>query len=295
MGRRGAIKRFAPGRSICFYSFSIPHLLPDWQEKAGISVQKYDEMEKHGVRLVTLVRRAAYLCQRGGIFVEDEYLLRYYYEKCLYAKYYQVENAGSYATERQCGTLYLMFEKSNGLEDWVNNFDFPAKLHCDSGTLWFCHRGFLRVWESIRPHIEHEVRDPAVKKIVLIGYSHGAAIATLAHEWVWAVRPDLREVLYGYGFGCPRVYWGFWLRQDLRRRWIHFTPVRNLSDIVTHVPPVLFGFRHVHRVLNIGRRGLYSPIDAHRPESYIAQLTAYEEKLQASGHSALSAHGLWLL
>ena len=36
----------------------------------------------------------------------------------------------------------------------------------------------MRVWKAIKPHITDAVHDMDVKKIVVIGYSHGAAIAT---------------------------------------------------------------------------------------------------------------------
>jgi len=41
---------------------------------------------------------------------------------------------------------------------------------------------------------------------------------------------------------------------------------------VTHVPPVLLGFRHVGEVVKIGEKGKYSPVKAHYPGSYLAEL-----------------------
>ena len=49
---------------------------------------------------------------------------------------------------------------------------------------WRCHRGFLRVWKTIKPYIE-QIDFSKAKKIVVVGYSHGAAIATLCHEYIW--------------------------------------------------------------------------------------------------------------
>ncbi len=198
-----------------------------------------------------------------------------FYE-CTHIPYIHVESDADYALRRSGSTLYIYFEPSNGSADWKNNFDFPAKpyRHMD-GTVWFAHRGFLRVWKAIEPYISPDIMDGSVKKIVVTGYSHGAAIAVLCHEYVWYHRPDLRDTLEGYGFGCPRVFWGI-KTPNMRRRWGHFTVIRNLDDIVTHVPPAIFGFSHVGSLCKIGERGKYTMIDAHRPENILTELHIHE-------------------
>lgn len=182
--------------------------------------------------------------------------LQSYMTRCLSAKYLTTDAKGDYAIQREGDTLYLCFQWSNGREDWKNNFDFPARPYSDMGIKWRCHRGFLRVWKSIKPFIADAVHDGSVKRVVVIGYSHGAAIATLAHEYVWYEREDLRDDLEGYGFGCPRCYWGR-MKANLKERWKNFHPVRNLDDIVTHLPPRIFGFRHVNDVIKVGKKGQY--------------------------------------
>ena len=194
------------------------------------------------------------------------------FEKCVRAQYRHVENSGDYYAERIGNTLYIYLECSNGKTDWVNNFDFPARPYRRMGrTIWYAHRGFIRVWKSIEPYIENLISDPTISNIVIVGYSHGAALAVLCHEYIWYHRPDLREVLQGYGFGCPRVFWGI-QTPDLKRRWERFTVVRNIDDIVTHLPPAIFGFSHVGKMLKIGEKGRYTKIDAHRPENIITEL-----------------------
>ena len=116
-----------------------------------------------------------------------------------------------------------------------------------------------------------------VRKIVTVGYSHGAALAVLCHEYIWFHRPDLRADAEGYGFGCPRVIWGA-LTVDLQARWEGFTVVRNLDDLVTHMPPVFLGYRHVGGLLEIGKIGKYSAIDAHRAENILSELIIAEKK-----------------
>lgn len=78
----------------------------------------------------------------------------------------------------------------------------------------------------------------------------------------------------GFGFGCPRCYWGFRVKKSLKERWENFYPIRNINDLVTHVPPVLFGFRHVHKVVELENPDLQKEykkvpsIDAHYPVNY---------------------------
>ena len=177
---------------------------------------------------------------------------------------------------RNRNTVHLYFQDSDGLSDWKRNLDFPAKPYKrqDDG-IWFCHRGFLRAWRELEPVIAPVVADKSIKRMVITGYSHGAAIAVLCHEYVWFHRPDLRERLEGYGFGCPRVIWGP-MPEDVKRRWQTFTVIRNLDDLVTHLPPALWGFRHVGAMLSIGKRGRYSPVSAHLAKNYLKELAGYE-------------------
>lgn len=185
------------------------------------------------------------------------------------------ENAASYRTEQRDGTLFLFFEKSNGAVDWRNNFDFPAKPYREMEDVWFVHRGFLRVFKSIEPHIAPLISDVNVQEIVISGYSHGAALALLCHEYCVYHRPDIKEKIRGYGFGCPRVLWGC-LNDRLKERFKNFRVIRNGNDLVTHLPPVLFGFRHVGKKICIGKGAWYGPIDAHRPGNYLYELKHYQ-------------------
>lgn len=189
--------------------------------------------------------------------------------ECLSTNYTQVENAGDFAIKREGNTLRLFFEWSDGKEDWKNNFDFPVKPYRHMEHLWFCHRGFLKVWKSIEPYLESHIQDAEVSKIEIVGYSHGAAIALLCYEYCIFHRPDI--YVQGVGFGCPRVFWGF-VPELVKERFRNFTVVRNGNDIVTHVPPALFGFRHISKFIGIGQDQSVGLIDDHRPESYLKNL-----------------------
>ena len=198
------------------------------------------------------------------------------FRRCLEKTYVHTKNGGDYAYERMGDTLYIFLQCSKGLTDWKNNLDFPVRPYRRMGkTAWYAHRGFLRVWKSVEPHLSRVIGDRTLAGIVTVGYSHGAALAVFCHEYVHFHRPDLRDHIDGYGFGCPRVLWGT-PSHALRSRWERFCVVRNLDDLVTHLPPAVLGYRHVGRLLEIGERGTYSAIDAHRPESILRELSARE-------------------
>ena len=190
-----------------------------------------------------------------------------------------MQNSADFALQRSGNQLYLYFQSSDGSTDWKNNLDFPAKAYDRPGDIkWYVHSGFLRVWRTIESYIEADIKDETVGRIVIVGYSHGAALALLCHEYAWYCRPDLRVLrdgIKGYGFGCPRVVWGLNFgkkAKSLKHRWDNFTVIRNLDDIVTHLPPAALGYYHVGGMIKVGENGKYSRIDAHRPESYLAEL-----------------------
>ncbi len=199
------------------------------------------------------------------------------FELCLNSRYRHTEEGGDYALLRRGQTLYLLFEWSKGREDWKNNLDFPAICYDDTGRKWFCHRGFLKVFKAIVPYIEETLKNTDAERVIVVGYSHGAALAALAHEYIWYHRPDLRKELYGYGFGCPRCLWMPCFFPRIKERWENFIPLRNGGDLVTHLPPVFLGYSHVNKVLKIGQQNKYGIIKAHQPENYRTSLKSLGE------------------
>ena len=206
------------------------------------------------------------------------------FKRCYEADYTHVNEDGDFAIQREGSTVYLLFQCTNSKTDWFHNFLFFAKPYKEMDITWRCHRGFLCVWKSIEPYLVDTILDKSIKQFIIVGYSHGAAIATLAHEYVWYNRPDVRENgLIGYGFGCPRCYFGiFGVKKALKERWKDFHPVRDLNDLVTHMPPVLFGFRHVNKVLKLQNKHYnkhvkLKSINAHYPDNYIKACKEYDK------------------
>ena len=198
------------------------------------------------------------------------------FKRCLNASYIHTDCGGDYAIEVDGDTLYLLFECSDGAEDWRSNFNFPARAYKNGSDKWFCHRGFLKVWKAMRDDIEEKVRkelnaDSSIEYIVCVGYSHGGAISLFATEDIQYLYGESHKVT-GYGFGSPRVLWGI-VPKAVRNRLRAFKVIRNVPDLVTHVPPVLFGFTHGGEVVKVGRFGKYTLVGAHYPDAYINELT----------------------
>lgn len=197
-------------------------------------------------------------------------------EDCLTGPYVHTGEGGDFRLLRRGGQLFIFLPHSDGAEDWKNNLDFPALRFGEGEDRLWVHRGFLRVWQAVAPHVLPAVCDVRTQSAVIAGYSHGAALALLCFAECLRVRPALGERLCGYGFGSPRVLWGTG-RKRASERFARFTVVRNAGDAVTHLPPALFGYFHTGKMLTVGERGKYSPIDAHRPESILAELRRAEK------------------
>ncbi len=201
-------------------------------------------------------------------------LYNLFYE-CLDAEYKELENTANYALRRKGDHLKIYFQHSRGATDWKNNLDFPAKPYRDMKDGWLAHRGFLGVWKVLEEAIAPAVEDKQIRRITAVGYSHGAAMALLCHEYIKFHRPDIEKSIFSYGFGCPRVLWGL-QSEKVKRRFHGFTIIRNIDDIVTHLPPAALGYRHVGKMTEIGEQGKYSPIEAHFAENILKELKIFD-------------------
>ncbi|MBR7099390.1 MAG: hypothetical protein IKC59_08245, partial [Clostridia bacterium] len=87
-----------------------------------------------------------------------------YFLACLNAEYIHGENGSSWAVEERGEELWILFEKSNGAEDWLNNLQFHAVPYREMNPVWQCHSGFLKVWNSVKPHLADVVRQAVMRR-----------------------------------------------------------------------------------------------------------------------------------
>lgn len=215
------------------------------------------------------------------------YTLYELFDKCDRTIKYEesAQNEVNYQFEEDNDTLFIFFEPSNSKLDWKHNFQFTKRPYKDMKIPYRVHRGFLKCWKEIEDIIIEKILtktdsgDYKFNKIYTIGYSHGAAIAMLCHECCWFHRNDIKADIKTIGFDGPRVFGGYHIKKCLRPRWKNFILIRNNTDIVTHVPPVLFGYRHVGTLYQIGCGKKYGPVkshDQHRIKESIQEFYADE-------------------
>ncbi|MBE6585628.1 MAG: lipase family protein [Ruminococcaceae bacterium] len=198
------------------------------------------------------------------------------FTRCLSADYVHTLAGGDYAIQCELPTLYLLFEWSDGCEDWHNNLTFLARRanpESPPSEAWYAHRGFLKVWNAMEAEVIREltriIRAHAVQSVICVGYSHGAALSLLATESL-SRHLGSKVTVLGYGFGSPRLIKGK-LPDVVSRRLSGYTTIRNIPDLVTHLPPAAWGYRHIHLV-SIGKKGKYGPIQAHTSQAYVKEL-----------------------
>ena len=102
--------------------------------------------------------------------------------------------------------------------------------------------------------------------LTISGYSHGGALAILAHE-------DFTfhglSFVTGYAFGAPRVVW--MPSKTVASRFSMLTRVRMRGDLVTKLPPWMTGYRHVGSDKPFGAWQPPNPW-AHKSRHYVGEL-----------------------
>jgi hypothetical protein len=169
------------------------------------------------------------------------------------------------------GVLYIFFQQTKGKKDWTNNFRFvPYK---NMQLKWYAHKGFTLVWKSIRDEVIDKIKKlldaDLVTSIEIVGYSHGAALATLAHEDIGFTFKGWTNKINTTTFGGPRVVW--LPSVAIKERFKKLTRYKVRGDIVTLAPFILFLYGHVGNVKKMGPISI-PWIDQHRPETYLRYL-----------------------
>lgn len=238
-----------------------------------------------------------------------KYPLSILFEECAYKVEYLTTGKGTdYAFKADGRTLYIFFQGSGvmftkeGNIDWVRNFlafSWFKKPYKGMDKSFFVHVGFLNAWNEVKDLVINKITEKVTEemiqhhhifrhckvgdyvwdRIIIVGYSHGAAIAAFCKECCWFYRPDIRSKTVGLAFESPRIYFGLWVKKSVKERWENFYVFRNKWDIVTHVPFKLMLFSHVGKIIKIGKRHCGFTGD-HQPDNVLDALITFEESLQ---------------
>ena len=203
--------------------------------------------------------------------------LRLLFYKCAYTIHY--ENVGhdvSYAFEETDDTLYIYFQGSHSVMDWLRNFLFTEKLY----KQFRVHRGFYEAYKEVRNILLDKVYAGNYKKIVIVGYSHGGALAYLTHEDMVYHFPNIEVV--SYAFESPRC---LKVPKEYRHLWKDFNIIRTNNDLITHLPPAFLGYRHLGTMIKtkgdtrLVDKNLPKCIKSHYPQVVLDGLKNEQEKM----------------
>jgi len=154
-----------------------------------------------------------------------------------------------YAVIVSHNAVWLSIQGSVQDEDWQSNFAFAVVPYKKQPERWLAHKGFVTRWKQAREQIVAEVKaavEATGLPLRITGYSHGAALAVLAHEDFGFMGYDPQTIV----FGCPRVLW--LPSRKVRDRFKALTRVANRGDIVTMVPFAAMLYRHVGKQVKLG-------------------------------------------
>jgi predicted lipase len=153
---------------------------------------------------------------------------------------------------RKDGVMYIVFRGTDGLFEWISNFQFFKRDIPYEGTnpKIKVHSGFMDQYRFIRDYVHDSVEafiNKGGKQIIISGHSRGAATATLCAVDIQFVYGDRLEIAC-VPVASPRVG-----NREFKRSYDKRVPdtyryvYRN--DIVTKVPTLCMGFVHVAKKL----------------------------------------------
>jgi hypothetical protein len=147
---------------------------------------------------------------------------------------------------REGRVLYIYFQGTVTKRDWIQNFKFWIKKYNNE----YIHSGFLENYLIVKKNIHYIIEHLGyeIDKIIISGYSQGAALSVLCYE-------DLMKTyfnVYCYTFGSPRIYW--LANKTFKNRFNNVFNYQIFGDIITKLPLWIFGFRHVGNIVKLGKR-----------------------------------------
>ena len=170
------------------------------------------------------------------------------FERAIRARASTAGKNTQYAIYDDGKAVYLSIEGSCDADDWRFNFDFVVTPYKHMTETWLVHRGFATAWKLARDQIKRDV-DAALaggnKRLMVLGFSHGAALAVLAHEFFKynGYAPET------HAFGCPPLIW--FPTKSIKSRFANLTVHQVRGDIVTVISKIV-GYRDVGNVVHYG-------------------------------------------
>ncbi len=167
--------------------------------------------------------------------------------------------------------LCITFRGTDSLKDILSDSRFfRNKLpFCNPDGRVKIHRGFLNaymspgIYDRIHSYITDEIRE-----IYICGHSLGGALSLVCGYDLFCLFPQKKYHITV--FGCPRIG-NLAFKNEFNRFLPDTLRIENGNDIVTKIPPAVFGFHHVGNLRHTGKAriyGIYSIAD-HSVSEYI--------------------------
>lgn len=183
-------------------------------------------------------------------WMESGWNLRYFHDEA-------TDTLGLFILEDEI--LYVSFRSSRALQQDSVDLSYNSRIGLKPvpflpGTGIKAHRGFIEKYMSIRDRLLRELVESSPKEIILVGHSAGGAMASLAFIDIKHLYPD--TPVNAITFGMVRVF------NAKGARWYrpyreNFIRVVNGRDIIPNLPPALFGYRHIGRLVRIGNQPVW--------------------------------------
>lgn len=199
--------------------------------------------------------------------------------------------------------IQIAFEESNGNFDWFINMLFVGvirvKPYKNMPVVYKTHAGFTASYKSIQDELigkikdickEHEVTD-----IEIFGWSYGGAMTQLCLEDLTYRFIEKRDhldwfrnkipTITGMTIGAPRVFYKTDLSSwnKIQKRLERLIMIANVNDLITHLPPSIFGSKHIMPLYGVGKPkhmtfGIFNPWKYHLMTTYTKEINSQEDK-----------------
>ncbi len=138
------------------------------------------------------------------------------------------------------GTCYVAFRGTDSLRDVAMDMDVHLTEVPEAG--FSLHSGFYGVYRSVESELFQLIGDGRFERIVLVGHSHGGAIAQIAAAMAVVKQRCPAASVRCHSFGSPRVgdnAWSKWFDTHGVGHWQVF-----LEDDIVPLQPTLRCYRH---------------------------------------------------
>jgi hypothetical protein len=162
-------------------------------------------------------------------------------------KYHGEKSSTDFYTVIRDRTIYIVFEGTD-VKEWRDiRTDLDCTLKYDN--IFAVHRGFWKAYIFEKPELINRLVRSGCSFVRILGYSLGAALATLAFNDLEPLFPE--KVFECEVFGCPRVGNKHYAKAYPK---VNYKRYENGNDVITKLPPWIFGYRHIGEAIHLGTK-----------------------------------------